>query len=59
MNELSTITKNTMSSLEIAELTNKPHNDVLKDIRRIFAEVEIDQGLFSQVYRAGNGQMQP
>lgn len=59
MNELSTITKTTMSSLEIAELTNKPHNDVLKDIRRILAEVEIDQGLFSQVYKAGNGQMQP
>ena len=48
-----------MSSLEIAELTGKPHNDVLKDIRRILAEVEIDQGIFSQVYRAGNGQNQP
>ncbi|MFZ2172368.1 MAG: phage regulatory protein/antirepressor Ant [Methylococcaceae bacterium] len=48
-----------MSSLEIAKLTGKPHNDVLKDIRRILEEVEIDAGLFSQVYKAGNGQMQP
>lgn len=58
--ELSATTKNqTMSSLEIAKLTGKPHNDVLKDIRRILEEVEIDAGLFSQVYKAGNGQMQP
>ncbi|MGZ5028982.1 MAG: phage antirepressor KilAC domain-containing protein [Methylobacter sp.] len=51
--------KKTMSSVEISELTGKPHNDVLKDVRRILSEVGIDQGLFSQVYKAGNGQMQP
>lgn len=43
--------KPTMSSLEISELTGKPHNDVLKDIRRILAEVEIDVGLFSRIYK--------
>jgi len=30
---------------------------VLKDIRRILAEVEIDQSKFAQVYKAGNGQL--
>jgi len=49
----------TMSSLQIAEITGKPHNDVLKDIRRILAEAEIDEGLFSHVYKGGNGQDRP
>ncbi len=32
---------------------------MLKDIRRILAEVEIDQSKFASVYKAGNGQDQP
>jgi phage antirepressor YoqD-like protein/phage regulator Rha-like protein len=40
----------TMSSLEIAKLTGKPHNDVLKDIRRILEEAEIGAGQFSHSY---------
>lgn len=49
----------TMSSLQIAEITGKPHNDVLKDIRRILEEAEIDAGKFSHVYSGGNGQARP
>ena len=50
MNEISTLITRTMSSLEIAKLTGKPHNDVLKDIRRILEEVEIGLGQFSRSY---------
>lgn len=49
----------TMSSVEIAKLTGKQHNEVLKDIRRILEEAEINLGQLSQVYKAKNGQMQP
>jgi len=41
----------TMSSLEIAELTGKRHDNVLADIRKILAEVEIDSTVFSGVYK--------
>jgi phage regulator Rha-like protein len=40
----------TMSSREIAELTGKDHADVLKDIRRILEEAEIEDGKFSGIY---------
>ena len=47
MKDLSLI-KETMSSVEIAELTRKPHNDVLKAIREMeLAWVKIDWGNFS------------
>jgi len=51
MNEL-TLNSNasTMSSLEIAKLTGKDHADVLKDIRKVLIEVEIDEGKFSAIY---------
>ena len=52
MQELSNNTVKTMSSLEIAKLTGKPHNDVLKDIRRILKEVEIGAGQFSHSYKS-------
>lgn len=39
-----------MSSREIAELTGKPHNDVLKKIRKQLKELGIDEGKFSSVY---------
>ena len=49
----------TMSSLEIAKLTGKPHNDVMKAIRKMeHAWEEVHQGKFSLMYREteiGNG----
>jgi phage regulator Rha-like protein len=39
MNDLSTKTEQTMSSLEIAKLTGKEHRNVLIDIRRILEEM--------------------
>jgi Rha family phage regulatory protein len=59
MNNLALATKNTMSSLEIAKLTGKDHADVLKDIRRILAEVEIDQGKFSGTYLDKSNRQSP
>jgi Rha family phage regulatory protein len=49
----------TMSSLEIAKLTGKQHNDVLKDIRRILAEVEIGEGGFSHTYLSSQNKQLP
>jgi phage regulator Rha-like protein len=49
----------TMSSLEIADLTGKPHNDVLKDIRRILDEVEIGAGQFSHTYLSAQNKELP
>lgn len=50
MQNLSAAQYKTMSSLEISELTGKPHNDVLKDIRRVLAEAGIGEGKFSHTY---------
>ena len=41
----------TMSSLEIAVITGKAHNDVKKDVRRILEECEIDLGKFSHIQK--------
>lgn len=49
----------TMSSREIAELTDKDHADVLKDIRRILEEAEIDHGKFSGIYKDSMNREQP
>ena len=56
MNELR-FNKKTMSSLEIAELTGKPHNDVLKAIRAMEPAWEkIAEGKFSlSEYRDSTG----
>ncbi|MGZ5050460.1 MAG: Rha family transcriptional regulator [Methylobacter sp.] len=59
MNSLSLNQTATMSSLEIAELTGKPHDNVLKDIRKVLAEVEIDAVKFYGVYLGGNNQERP
>ena len=59
MSQLSTITKKTMSSLEIAKLTDKDHADVLKDIRRVLAEANIEAGGFSGLYKTANNQDKP
>ena len=51
----------TMTSLEIAELTGKQHNDVLKAIRKMEpAWIKIAQGNFSLgSYKDANGQLRP
>ena len=50
-----------MTSLEIAEVTGKPHNDVLKAIRKMEpAWAKVAQGNFSLGhYQDANGQMRP
>lgn len=60
MKDLSII-KETMSSIEIAELTSKPHNDVLKAIRAMEpAWVKINGGNFSLVeYTDRKGERRP
>lgn len=61
--EISTLldSKQTMSSLEIATLTGKPHNDVMKAIRKMEpAWVSVNGGNFSLVeYKDAKGEMRP
>lgn len=59
MNNLTTI--ETMTSLQIAEITGKPHNDVLKAIRKMEdAWVKINGGNFSLVeYTDNKGEKRP
>ena len=51
----------TMTSLEIAELTGKPHNDVLKAIRKMEpAWMKVNGGNFSLVeYKDSKGELRP
>ena len=41
----------TMSSREIAELTNKEHRNVTADIKAMFAQLEIDTRSFQYIYK--------
>ena len=61
MGSVQVFEKQTMSSLEIAELTSKPHNDVMKAIRKMQpAWQTIAQGNFSLgSYKDANGQQRP
>lgn len=52
-------TSSTMSSLEIAKLTGKTHDNVLKDIRRILDEVEIDHVQFNAIFLDAYKREQP
>jgi phage regulator Rha-like protein len=45
--------------LEIAELTGKGHDNVLRNIKRILEEAEIDGLRFESVYLGGNVQDRP
>lgn len=45
----------TMSSLEIAELTGKRHDNVLKDIRKMFEDLEIQSREFLGYYKDSKG----
>lgn len=53
--------RETMSSIEIAELTGKPHNDVMKAIRKMEPAWEkVNGGKFSRVdYKDAKGEMRP
>jgi len=48
----------TMSSLTIAELTGKRHDNVLRDIEKVLAEVEIDVLKFEGYYFGENNRQQ-
>jgi Rha family phage regulatory protein len=45
--------------LEIAELTGKRHDNVLRNIKRILEEAEIGWLRFESVYLGDNGQERP
>ena len=47
-------TEMTMSSLEIAELTDKRHNNVLRDIRNMLNELELAELRFEHSYKDKN-----
>ena len=49
----------TMSSLEIAELTGKRHADVMRDIRTMLEQLALNQRSFASVYRDGKGEPRP
>ena len=44
-----------ISSLEIAKITGKNHFDVLRDIRKMFIELEITESKFAGSYTDGSG----
>lgn len=61
LNELTTMNSNvkTMSSLEIAQLTGKNHKDVLRDIRVVLEEAEIDESKFALIYKDNMNRTKP
>lgn len=59
MNELSNINVQTMSSLEIAKLTEKRHDNVMADITRILNEVEIGLLEFQGTYLTSQNKEYP
>ena len=49
----------TMSSREIAELTGKQHKDVIRDIRNMLDQLEIQSAQFCADYKDSKGRMYP
>jgi Rha family phage regulatory protein len=49
----------TMSSLEIAEITGKNHKDVMRDIREVLSQAEIDERRFALTYKDASNREQP
>jgi len=45
-----------MSTLRIAEVTGKKHKDVLRDVRKIFAELDLEESKFALLYLSDNNQ---
>lgn len=56
---LSTDATATMSSLLIAEITGKNHKDVMRDIRSILEQAEIDERRFALTYKDAANRDQP
>jgi len=54
-----TMTRYVMSSREIAELTGKRHDHVMRDIRRMLAELEITDPTFGGSYQDDTGRVLP
>ena len=53
-NEVDNPTKQTMSSIEIAELTGKQHKNVLRDIRNTFSQLAKEEGVGSDLSYLSN-----
>lgn len=49
----------TMSSLQIAEITGKNHKDVMRDIRSVLEQAEIDERRFALTYKDAANREQP
>lgn len=49
----------TMSTVEIAEVTDKRHPDVMRDARKMLSDLGEPLSKFAQCYRAGNGRDEP
>lgn len=49
----------TMSSKEIADMTGKEHKDVLRDIRNMFEQLQIDSAEFCAQYKDSTGRTLP
>ena len=49
----------TMSSLEIADLTGKQHKDVIRDIRNMLNQLEIQSAQFCADYKDSKGRTYP
>ncbi len=49
----------TMTSREIAELTGKEHFHVMRDIRAMLSELQVDESTFGCSYKDGAGRLQP
>ncbi len=53
------LNQQTMSSLEIAELTGKNHPDVLRDIRNVLQQAEIGESKFASTYLSAQNKELP
>lgn len=54
-----TMTRQLMSSVEIAELTGKAHKNVLADVRKMLEELELQSAEFSAHYKDDRGRDKP
>lgn len=56
VNAISNVTELVMTSREIAELTGKQHKNVLRDIRSMLSDLEIDGLRFERIYLDAKGE---